>query len=121
MPDYPGDWLPSRGWVGWRTPFDLRKEEELWERYLFEYEPAWPSEVDSKSLGAPILRRRATEIAITLSSEPLNVRRVSRWRRHHPTAEWERLRGWLKDPEIRNAVQRLDRMGLLGRPGLIIR
>jgi hypothetical protein len=83
MPDYPGDWLPSRGWIGWRASFDLRNEEELWERYLFEYEPAWPSEVVSKSLGAPILRRRATEIAITLSSEPLNVRRVSRWRRHH--------------------------------------
>lgn len=97
-------------------------------RYFEEYRPAQDGLRDANgdvpSFSTEIrrlARRRAQEVGAALASESNAVRRVARWRRHHPTDEWKRLRRWLPDDEIRMAFDRLRSMRVLREPHWIIR
>lgn len=119
MPDYPGDWLPRHGWKGFSAEYLTHNEEELWTRYFREYLPARDRLQSTEGPGrAAVLR--AEQVAAALAAETNTVRRVARWRRHFPTEEWEVLRRWLTDEEIRQAFDRLRNMGVLHEPHWII-
>jgi hypothetical protein len=110
-------WTPLSDWSGFYEPLRGEAEEALWLRFLIEYEPAWPAEVVFPGADLPLFRERATEISATLGSEPRQVQLVARWRRHHPTEDWRRLRRWLSTQEIAEAIPRLWALGLPSERG----